>query len=121
VAELVDRPELLKPVFGIALDHPELGRAQVDRLFELLQRPAIAKCVHLPMSSRAEWSEASHPYHRLDELATATCQNFTKADLNLWLSYHESFEKPEPAALDATALCQFIIDTEGMDRRGRRR
>jgi hypothetical protein len=121
VAELPDRPELLNPVFGIALNSPELGRAQVDRLFELLQRPAIARCVHLPMSSRAEWSEASHPYHRLDELAAATCQNFTKADLNLWLSYHESLETQGSAPLNANAVCQFVINTEGMDRKGRAR
>ena len=81
VAELPDRPELLNPIFGIGLNNPELGRALVDRLFELLQRPSIAKCVRLPMSYRSEWSDASHPKHRLYELATATCQDFTKADL----------------------------------------
>jgi hypothetical protein len=119
VAELPDRPELLKPIFGISLDNPELGRSQVDRLFELLQRPSIAKCVHLPMSFRAEWTDPSHPRHRLYELATVTCQNFTKADLNLWLSHSESAEVRGPARLQGGALCQFIIDTEGMDRKGR--
>ncbi len=59
VAELPDRPELLNPVFGIGLNNPQLGRAWVDRLFELLQRPSIAKCVHLGMSYRSEWSD--HP------------------------------------------------------------
>ena len=119
VAELPDRPELLKPIFGIGLDDPELGRAQVDRLFELLQRPSIAKCVRLPMSFRDEWIDTSHPKHRLYELATATCQAFTKADLNLWLSHAESPEVRGPARLKGGALCQFVIDTEGMDRKGR--
>jgi hypothetical protein len=121
VADLPDRPELLNPIFGIGLNNPELGRSQVDRLFELLRRPSIARCVHLPMSIRTEWSDASHPKHRLYELATATCQNFTKADLNLWLSPSESAEERGPARLDATALCQFIINTEGWDRKGRPR
>ena len=119
VAELPGRPELLKPIFGIGLDSPELGSSQVDRLFELLQRPSIAKCVHLPMSFRTEWIDTSHPKHRLYELATATCQNFTKADLNLWLSHAESAGERGPARLKGGALCQFIIDTEGMDRKGR--
>jgi hypothetical protein len=121
MAELPGRRELLKPIFGIALDNPELGRAQVDRLFELLQRPSIAKCVHLPMSSRSDWRDPSHPKHRLDELATATCQDFTKNDLLLWLAHAESPEERGPSPLNAGALCQFVINTEGMDRKGRRR
>jgi len=83
---MAELPSLLNPIFGIALNNPDLGRAEVDRLFELLQRPAIAKCVRLPMSFRSEWSDASHPKHRLYELAMANCQNFTKADLHLWLA-----------------------------------
>ena len=79
VAALPDRPELLKPVFRIAFNNPTLGRALVDRLFDLLQRPSIAKCVHLGFSYRSEWSDASHPKHRLYKLANATCQDFTKA------------------------------------------
>jgi len=121
VEELPNRPELLTPIFGIALDNPELGRAQVDRLFELLQRPSMAKCVHLPMSYRTEWSDTSHPKHRLYELARATCQDFTKADLQLWLAHAASPEERGPAPLNATALCQFVINAEGMDRKGRPR
>lgn len=52
MAELPSRRELLNPIVGIALNNPELGRAEVDRLFELLQRPSIAQCVRLPMSFR---------------------------------------------------------------------
>lgn len=118
VVELPNRPELLKPVFGIGLKQPLLGRAQVDRLFDLLQRPSVAKCLHLPMTFRTEWSDTSHPQHRLYQLATATCQGFTKADLHLWLSHSESIQR---GPLNATALCQFVIDTEGMDRKGRPR
>lgn len=59
--------------------------------------------------------------NRLYELATVTCQDFTKADLLLWLAHAESPEERGPAPLDAGALCQFVIDTEGMDRKGRRR
>jgi hypothetical protein len=121
VTELPDRPELLNPIFGIGLNNPALGRAQIDRLFEILHRPSIAKCVHLPMSYRTEWSAASHPKHRLYELATATCQDFTKEDLQLWLSHAESPEESIPASLNATALCQFVINTEGRDRQGRPR
>ena len=121
VAELPGRPELLKPIFGLAQNNPELGRAQVDRLFELLQRPSIAKCVRLPMSFRTEWSEPSHPKHRLYELANVTCQNFSKADLGLWPSPDESVTGRLREPLNATALCQFVIDTEGMDRKGRPR
>lgn len=119
VAALPDRPEFLNPAVGIALNNPRLGRDLIARLDELLQRPSIGKCVHLGMSYRSEWSDASHPKHRLYELATATCQNFTKADLELWLSHYQSPEELGPAPLNATALCQFVINTEGMDRPGR--
>jgi hypothetical protein len=121
VAGLPDRPELLNPIFRIAFNNPTLGRALVDPLSELLRRPSIAKCVHLGMSFRSEWSDSSHPKHRLYELANATCQDFTKADLELWLSHYESPEELGPAPLNATGLCQFVIDTEGMDRKGRPR
>jgi hypothetical protein len=121
VAELPDRPELLKPIFGIALDNPELGRAQLDRLFELLQRPSIAKCVRLPVTARGEWRVPSHPRHRLYQLANTTCQEFSKADLELWLSPDESNTGRLREPLNAGALCQFVIDTEGMDRKGRHR
>ena len=73
------------------------------------------------MSFRTEWIDTSHPKHRLYELATATCQAFTKADLLLWLSDYESQQEPGPTRLNAAALCQFVINTEGMDRKGRRR
>jgi len=121
VAGLPDRPELLNPIFRIGFNNPKLGRALVDQLSELLQRPSIAKCVHLGMSYRSEWSDSSHPKHRLYELATATCQDFTKADLEFWLSHYESPEELGPAPLNATGLCQFVINTEGMDRKGRSR
>ena len=121
VAELPDRPELLNPIFRIAFNNPRLGRTLVDRLSELLQRPSIAKCVHLGMSYRSEWSDSSHPKHRLYELANATCQDFTKADLELWLSHYESPEELGPAPLNATGLCQFVINAEGMNRKGRPR
>ena len=121
VAALPDRPELLKPVFGIAFNNPTLGRALVDRLFDLLQRPSIAKCVHLGFAYRSEWSEASHPKHRLYELANATCQDFTKADLESWLTHYESPEESGSSPLNAGGLCQFVINTEGMDRKGRPR
>ena len=104
VAALPDRPELLNPIFIIGLNNPPLGRALVDRLFELLQRPSIAKCVHLGMAFRREWSDSSHPKHRLYELANATCQDFTKADLELWLSHHESPEELGPSPLNATRV-----------------
>ena len=119
VAELPDRPELLNPIFNIAFNNPRLGRALVDRLFELLQRPSIAKCVRLGMSFRSEWSDPSHPKHRLYELATASCQDFTKADLELLLSHDESSEESGFAPLNATGLCQYVINTEGMDRKRR--
>ena len=121
VAALPDRPELLNPIFRIGFNNPKLGRALVDRLFELLQRPSIAKCVRLGMSFRSEWSDASHPKHRLYKLANATCQDFTKADLESWLSHYESPEESGPAPLNAAGLCQFVINTEGMDRKGRPR
>ena len=119
VAELSNRPELLKPIFGIAQNNPELGREQFDRLFDLLQRPSIAKCVRLPGSFRDEWSVPSHPKHRLYELARAPCQDFSKPDLRLWLTPDESVTGRRREPLNATALCQFVIDTEGMDRKGR--
>jgi hypothetical protein len=119
VAALPERHELLNPIFGIALNNQRLGLARVDQLFDLLQRPSIAKCVRLPMSFRSEWSDASHPKHRLYQLATATCQHFTKADLELWISHHASPEESGSAPLNATGLCQFVINTEGMDRKGR--
>jgi len=121
VAELPGRPELLNPIFGIAFNNPGLGRALVDQLSELLQRPSIAKCVRVGMSFRSEWSDSSHPKHRLYELANATCQDFTKADLALLLSHYESSEESGSAPLNATGLCQFVINTEGMDRKGRPR
>lgn len=121
VAALPDRPELLNPIFSIAFNNPRLGRALVDRLFELLQRPSIAKCVRLGLSYRSEWSDPLHPKHRLSEFAQATCQHFTKADLELWLSHYESPEESRWAPLNAIGLCQFVIDTEGMDRKGRPR
>jgi hypothetical protein len=121
VAALPDRPELLNPVFWIGFNSPRLGRALVDELFELLQRLSMAKCVHVGMSSRSEWSDPSHPKHRLDELANATCQDFTKEDLKLLLSHYESPEQLGPAPLNAAGLCQFVINTEGMDRKGRYR
>ena len=121
VAELPSRPELLKPIFGIALNNPELGRAQFDRLFDLLQRPSIAKCVRLPITFRGEWSVPSHPRHRLYQLANTTCQEFSKADLRLWLSPDESATGRLREPLNAGALCQFVLDTEGMDRKGRYR
>jgi len=117
VAALPDRPELLNPVFRIGFNNPTLGRALVDQLFELLQRPSIAKCVRLGMSYRSEWSDASHPKHRLYELATATCQDFTKADIESWLSHYESPEEAGPSPLNATGLCQYVID----DRKARPR
>ena len=120
-ARLPDRPELLDPIFRIGFNNPALGRAWVDRLFELLQRPSIARCVHLGMSYRTEWRDSSHPKHRLYELATATCQDFTKADLEFWLSQYESPEELGPSPLNATGLCQFIINTESMNRKGRAR
>jgi hypothetical protein len=121
VAALPDHPELLDPIFRIAFNNPKLGRTLVDQLSELLQRPSIAKCVHLGMALRSEWSDPSHPKHRLYELANATCQDFTKADLEFWLSHFESPEELGSAPLNATGLCQFVIDTEGMDRKGRPR
>ena len=121
VAALPDRPELLKPIFGIAFDNPRLGRGEVDRLFELLQRPSIAKCVRLGRSYRSEWSDAAHPKHRLYELANASCQDFTKADIESLLSHYDSPEESGPSPLNATGLCQFVIDTEGMERKGRAR
>jgi hypothetical protein len=121
VAELPNRPELLNPIFGIGFNNPPLGRALVDQLFELLQRPSIAKCVRLPMSFRSEWSDSSHPKHRLYELAHATCQDLTKADLELLLSHYESPEEVRLDPLNAGGLCQFVINTEGMDRKGRPR
>jgi hypothetical protein len=121
VARLPDRPELLNPIFIIGLNNPPLGRALIDRLFELLQRPSTAKCVHLGMSYRSEWSDASHPKHRLYELANANCQDFTKADLELWLSHSQSPEELGPSPLNAGGLCQFVINTEGMDRKRRSR
>ena len=121
VAGLPDRPELLGPIFRIGFNNPRLGRALVDPLFELLQRPSIAKCVHLGMSYRREWSDSSHPKHRLHELANAACQDFTKADLESWLSHYESPEELGPSPLNATGLCQFVLNTEGMDRKGRPR
>ena len=78
VAALPDRPELLNPIFRIGLNNPRLGRALVDQLFELLQRPSIAKCVHLGMSYRSEWSDSSHPKHRLYELANANLSGLHK-------------------------------------------
>jgi hypothetical protein len=120
VAALPGRPELLNPIFRIAFNNPTLGRALVDQLLELLQRPSVAKCVRLGMSYRSEWSDSSHPKHRLYELANATCQDFTKADLELLLSHFES-EESGLAPLNATGLCQFVINTEGMDRKGRPR
>jgi len=119
VAGLPDRPELLNPVFGIGFNNPELGRALVDRLYALLQRPSIAKCVHLGMSYRSEWSDSSHPKHRLYELANAHCQDLTKPDLELLLSHYESPEELGHTPLNAIGLCQFVINTEGMDRKGR--
>lgn len=119
VAALPDRPELLHPIFGIAVNNPTLGRALVDRLFELLQRPSIAKCVRLGLSYREEWRDPSHPTHRLYQLATATCQDFTKADLELWLAQAESPEESGAAPLNATGLCQYVVSTEGIDRKGR--
>ena len=121
VAELPDHPELLHPIFGVAFNNPRLGRALSDQLFELLQRPSIAKCVRLGMSYRDEWIDASHPKHRLYELANATCQDFTKADLELLLSQYESPEEQGSSPLNAGGLCQFVINTEGMDRKGRLR
>lgn len=121
VAELSNRPPLLKPIFGMAQNNPELGRAQFDRLFELLQRPSIAKCVRLPITFRSEWSVSSHPRHRLYQLANTTCQEFSKADLELWLSPDESTTARLREPLNALALCQFVIDAEGMDRKGRHR
>lgn len=121
VAALPARPELLNPIFGIGLNNPRLGRTLVDQLSELLRRPSIATCVHLGMSYRSEWSDPSHPKHRLYELANATCQDFTKADLELWLSHYESTEESGPAPLNAGGLCQFVINTEGADRKGRPR
>lgn len=119
VAALPDRPELLNPLFSIALNNPRLGRARVDQLSQLLQRPSIAKCVHLPMSFRDEWSDPSHHKHRLYELATATCQEITRADLELWLTHAESAEEAGAAPLNATGLCLYIVSTEGIDRKGR--
>ena len=121
VAALPDRPELLNPIFGIGLNNPRLGRTLVDQLSELLQRPSIARCVHLGMSYRDEWSDSSHPKHRLYELANANCQDFTKSDLELWLAHYESTEESGPTPLNAGGLCQFVINTEGMDRKGRPR
>jgi hypothetical protein len=119
VAELPDRPELLNPIFNIAFNNPALGRSLVDRLFELLQRPSIAKCVRLGMGYQGEWSDPSHPKHRLYELATASCQEFTKADLELLLSHHEASEESGFPPLNATGLCLYVISTEGMDRKRR--
>ena len=121
VAALPDRPELLNPIFVLGLNNPRLGRASLDQLFELLQRPSIAKCVRLGMSYRSEWSDSSHPKHRLYELANATCQKFTKADLELWISDFERPDESGPAPLNATGLCQFILNTEGRERKGRPR
>jgi hypothetical protein len=111
VAELPNRPALLNPIFRIAFNNPELGRASIDRLFELLQRPAIAKCVRVGMSFRSEWGDPSHPNHRLYALATATCQEFTKADLELWLAHAESPDESGSAPLNAAGLCQFVVDS----------
>ncbi|HKY22517.1 MAG TPA: hypothetical protein VJM31_14995 [Vicinamibacterales bacterium] len=118
VAELPNRPELLNPIFDLGLNNPSLGRAMFDRLFELLQRPSIAKCVRLGMSYRDEWRDPSHPKHRLYVLANATCQDFSKSDLELWLSQEESPEGLKPAPLNAAGLCQFVINSEGWDRKG---
>ena len=56
---------------------------------------------------------------RLHELARAPCQDFSKPDLRLWLTPDESVTGRRREPLNATALCQFVIDTEGMDRKGR--
>jgi hypothetical protein len=119
VAALPDRPELLNPIFSIAFNNSRLGRSLVDQLFGLLQRPSIAKCVHLPLGYRDAWRDSAHPKHRLYQLATATCQNFTKADLELWLSHFESPEDSGWPPLNATGLCLYVISTEGMDRKRR--
>ena len=121
VAGLPNRPELLNPVFSIAFNNPKLGRTLIDQLFDLLQRPSIAKCVRLGTSFRSEWSDASHPKHRLYELANASCQDFTKVDIESLLSHYESPEESGTSPLNAGGLCQFVINTEGMDRKGRPR
>ena len=104
VAELPDRPELLNPIVRIAFNNPTLGRSLVDQLSEVLQRPSSAPCVHVGISYRREWRDSSHPKHRLYELANAICQDFTKADLELSLSHHESPEELGPSPLNATDL-----------------
>jgi hypothetical protein len=121
VAELPDRPELLNPIFQVAFNIPTLGRSVIDRLVELLQRPSIATCPRIGMSYRGEWSDSSHPRHRLYELANAPCQAFTRADLELWLSNAELPEERGASPLNATGLCQFVLNTEGRDRKGRPR
>ncbi len=118
VAALPDRPELLNPIFSIAFNNPKLGRPLLDQLFELLQRPSIAKCVRLGMSYYGEWSDSSHPKHRLYELANTYCQDFTRADLELLLSHYESPEQSGSSPLNAGGLCQFILNTEGRERKG---
>ena len=121
VAELPNRPEFLNPIFSIGLLNPDLGRAWIDRLLALLQRPSIAKCVRLPMSFRDEWSDSSHPKHRLNELANASCQDWSKADLELLLSHYETPGEMGSDPLKAGGLCQFVINTEGYDRKGKPR
>jgi hypothetical protein len=54
------------------------------------------------------------------ELANAACQDFTKADLELLLLQYESPEESGPT-LNAGGLCQFVLNTEGRERKGRPR
>jgi hypothetical protein len=121
VAALPDRPELLHPIFGIGFNNPKLGRELFDELWQLLQRPSIAKCVRLPMSYYDDWKDPSHPKHRLYELANASCQDWTKADLELLLSHYETPGEMGSDPLKAGGLCQFVINTEGYDRKGKPR
>ncbi len=121
VAELPQRPDLVSSIFQVAFDNPTLGRSVIDQLAELLHRPYIAKCVRIGMSYRSEWSDASHPKHRLYKLANARCQDFTKTDIELWLSQAESPGERGTSPLKAGGLCQFVLNTEGRDRKGRPR
>lgn len=118
VTEAPSRPELLNPAVRIAFNNPRLGHTLVDRILALLQRPEVAPCVRLGFSYRQEWSNPGHPKRRLYDLARATCQDWTREDLELWLAHYESGEDAGPTPLNAFGLCQYIVDTEGPRRTG---
>jgi hypothetical protein len=73
------------------------------------------------MSYYDDWKDPSHPKHRLYELANTSCQDWTKADLELLLSHYETPGEMASNPLKAGGLCQFVINTEGYDRKGKPR